>query len=115
MKYGVALGLLIVSANLYAGVSRLNSVDWVAVASEHTNNSNFIQVIRPLENDECNVGSKARIRFSSDDSALLSLFLSAKTAGKKIGFYYKTSTNLPGMSGHGTSECEIENAWLESD
>ncbi|GAA5446154.1 hypothetical protein Misp06_04363 [Microbulbifer sp. NBRC 101763] len=98
-----------------AGISRHNSVDWVLVSSNKMNKASFVQFKNKLENDECFMGSNsARIRFSSDDSSLLSLLLTAKAASLKVGFYYNTKTDLPDVTGHGTAECEIVNVWLES-
>ena len=103
------------AASAQAGVTRNNYVDWVVVSSNQTTGGNFIHLVNSVGSGECTTSGNTRVRFSKDDSNLLSLFLTAKAANKKIGFYYKTTTSLPGVSGHGVSTCEITNAWLESD
>ena len=104
---------LLFAMDAFAGISRNNTIQWVLVSSEQSNNSNFVEFQNALQNNECKSGSSNRVRFSTNDEALLSLFLTAKTTGQKVGLYYKTSTNLPGVSGHGTPNCEVTNAWLE--
>ena len=113
MKKLVFIIAAVISTSTMAGISRNNYVNWVLVASNQTNNSNFIEVINSVE--ECLTGGNTRIRFPQDDDRLLSLFLTAKTANKKIGFYYSPTTSLPSVSGHGVSTCQITNAWLESN
>ena len=110
----VFLVFALISTSAFAGLSWNNYLDWVVVSSNQLNNSNFIQ-LRTAISDCVSNSSGSRIRFSRDDANLLSLFLAAKIANKKIGFFYNETTTLPIVSGHGLSTCEIRNAWLETD
>lgn len=103
----------IVSLEASAGISRHNSVEWIAVSSIQAGNDNFVELQNPLENNECLSNNDTRIRFAKEDNNLLALLLAAKTANRKIGFYYKTTSSLTKTSGHGVPACEFQNVWLE--
>lgn len=109
---------LFLSLGVQAEISRNNTVDWVGISKVSSNRSNFIQLETNLQNpDDCKKGSspKPRIRLAKEDTELLSLFLAAKAARLKIGFYYTTSSDLVGPSGHGVAACEFVNVWIESN
>ncbi|NOH29409.1 hypothetical protein [Vibrio mediterranei] len=88
------------------------------MSSERVNQGHFIQLKNELENSsDCKVGDnpKPRVLLAKNDASLLSLLLTAKAANKKVGFYYRTGSPIPKPNGHGLSDCEFVNAWLESD
>ncbi|UTM59666.1 hypothetical protein L4174_023530 [Photobacterium sp. CCB-ST2H9] len=118
MKKIVLLSFMLFPLTSNAEISRNNVVDWVAVSANKTNSGHFIQLKNALQHaGDCRVDSNhlPRVLLSADDKDLLSLFLTAKAANKKVGFYYKTSSTIPKASGHGLPDCEFVNVWLESE
>ena len=90
--------------------SRNNYVDWIVASAHGTSTSHFIQWKNQIHPDCQN----NRTRFSVEDTALMSLLLSAKMSGKRVGFCYDLIATTAVVPGHG-SHCQIVNAWLESD
>lgn len=110
--------LVLVPVFAIAGISRNNTVDWVALSTDSNSGEHFIQFVNDLANTtDCKEASSAnpRIRLSKADGDILSLLLAAKVSGKNVGFYYKTSTSITATAGHGLSTCEFTNVWLETD
>ena len=94
------------------GVSRDNYVNWVGASSASSSDSHFVEWKNQIADPEpCH---SRRTRLANEDKELLSLLLAARLADKKVGFYYSTTTTTGSIPGHG-SDCQIVNAWLESD
>ena len=105
-----------VSNPSWAKISSHNTVDWIILAKSTVNQSHLIQFNEPLndENDcvQSGSGGKPRIRLEKEETDILSLFMAAKLSGSTVRFYFETTTDLPGMGGHGSSECEFRNVWI---
>lgn len=106
----VLSSLVFSGSAISAEISRNNHVDWVLASAKGTSTSHFVQWIGPI-NSVCNTN---RTRFSVDDKEIMSLLLSAKMTGKKVGFYYDLTATTSSVPGHG-SDCQLVNVWFESD
>lgn len=108
--------LSVMSSVSMAEISRYNYVDWVVASSKSSSDSHFIQWKNSLQNPgDCKASNGTyRTRISMEDKELFSLLLTAKVAEKKVGFYYNTTSTTGPLPGHG-SDCQITNAWLESE
>lgn len=112
-------GFLLVSVSLIsnAGISRNNYVDWVIASSGDSSNYHMIQWKNELQSpDDCKSNNTSvRTVIKSTDKDLYSLLLAARMANKKVGFYYSTASIDAAVSGHGTPDCKIVNAWIEAE
>ena len=122
-KFKLASILIIAmfSQNAFAGgISRSNTVQWIALSTDVSTNAlgligSFVEFANDLPDGDCQTETgRTRIRIEKEDTAVLSLLLTAKTANLKIGFYYATTTDLPGTGGHGTAECQLQSIWTET-
>lgn len=91
-------------------ISRNNYVNWVLASAKGTSTSHFVEWENAI-NANC---TRNRTRFSFEDKEIMSLLLSAKMSGKKVGFYYELAATTSSVPGHG-SACQIVNVWFESD
>lgn len=115
MKSLVVAFLVALSPSTFSEISWNNEIDWIVASSANSSSSHLIEWKNTLQNDsDCTFGANnnVRTRFSSSDDELYALLLSAKMAGHQVSFFYKVTTDLESVSGHG-SGCEIINAWIE--
>lgn len=102
--------LLLCQKALATEISRNNYVDWVLASAQGTSTSHFVQWKNPI-NTNCTTN---RTRFTFEDKEIMSLLLSARMSGKKVGFYYNLTATTSSVPGHG-SDCQLVNVWLESE
>ena len=114
--YFTIIAVLVLSVCANAEISRNNYVDWIAASSKTSSSSHFIQWQSTLQNpgDCASPNGSIRTRLSVEDKELFSLLLAARIANKKVGFYYSTTATSGPVPGHGT-QCQITNAWFESE
>lgn len=97
-------------------ISYNNKIRWITVSSSNSNAGNFVEFENLLENtNDCRPDQdhKPRIMFTKDDKDILSLLLMAKASNNSVGFYYAKTSSIPKAFGHGLSECEFINIWIQ--
>ncbi|CZF86978.1 hypothetical protein GMA8713_05019 [Grimontia marina] len=118
MKSGIflAISIYIISFFSQAEISFNNKIRWIAVSTANSNKGHFVEFENLLQNtNDCrpDQNHKPRIMFTKEDKDILSLLLTAKASDRAVGFYYSKTSSIPKAFGHGLSECEFINIWLQ--